>query len=149
MAQHIEWVHTSEKPDLFMPQDVADLSDDGNTAGYWGLGAGEVMIYGDPLALWQWLEHARALLAETVREATNDAIMRSPEHRGCTHDWQLFEDGYERTWVTEWAPGSPVVRAGYTGTEDWTEAGDGSVMLRCRQCLRVIPVPDGVEIEYH
>ena len=64
------------------------------------------------------------------------------------HDWQLTEEGYVRTWSTAVNHEKKVVRAAYSGTEDWSEDGDGPTYLECLNCTARIDVPEDYTIDW-
>lgn len=64
------------------------------------------------------------------------------------HTWKLAEDGYTRTWSTEILDDGTIV-AGYGGSEDWSDDGDGKLYLECSFCLERRDVPGDAEIEWN
>lgn len=69
------------------------------------------------------------------------------DEQECKHDWELKEDGYTRRWSTTIDEDTKTVTAVYTGSEDWSEDGDG-VHLECLGCGRTKPVPEDFEVVY-
>ena len=63
----------------------------------------------------------------------------------CEHDWELTEDGYSRRWSTTIDEDAKTVTAVYTGSEDWSDDGDGEY-LRCLACGDRKPLPEGFEV---
>lgn len=78
----------------------------------------------------------------------NPVVRGGPE----AHEWTLTEDGYQRTWVTDVtldADGVVIgVSATYTGSESWSEDGDGHEYLVCVACGARLPIPEDVVVEY-
>jgi hypothetical protein len=67
----------------------------------------------------------------------------------CAHDDEdlvLTEDGYTRTWSTRIERDASVIEATHTGSDNWTEEGDGQQYLECVECGAHLPVPEGFEI---
>lgn len=150
MANNIEWVHTSQEPEVISPDLVEELADDGNEDRDWAVGADGIMIYGQPLALRAWLMSALADLQEPARKQTNARIKRRLKDAGkpkCEHEWQLTEDGYCRTWVTYVDTNSKTITAQYRGPEDFSESGTGEY-LQCTQCGHTKPVPTKYEVDF-
>lgn len=69
-------------------------------------------------------------------------------HAMFDHEWELVERGYERTWSTYIRPNTQTLEATYQGSSDFSEEGDGVMILRCRTCLHEKPVPDGWTVHY-
>ncbi|AOT25002.1 hypothetical protein PBI_KALPINE_83 [Mycobacterium phage Kalpine] len=67
----------------------------------------------------------------------------------CGHNsWRLIETGYIRTWSTEIDPENKTVIAVFTGSEDFSDEGDGDEHLQCSICLDTKPLPEGWEIDW-
>lgn len=65
----------------------------------------------------------------------------------CQHeDTRLVEDGYTRTWGLKRIDGRLV--AYYSGSEDWSEEGDGVLWIECVTCLHREAVPLGEEVDW-
>lgn len=69
-------------------------------------------------------------------------------HAMFDHEWELVERGYERTWSTYIRTNTQTLEATYQGSSDFSEEGDGVMILRCRTCLHEKPVPDGWTVHY-
>jgi hypothetical protein len=151
MGTRIEWVHaTEERPEVVSPEMIEELADAGNDAGDWGIGAGGVMIYGDPGQLEGWLTAVKADLAEPLRKFRNKQAAQTRKDAGlpkCKHTWMLTEDGYGRCWSTTVDKKAKVIRAFFDGTSDFTENGEGEY-LQCTECGHVKLLPVDWEVEY-
>lgn len=66
----------------------------------------------------------------------------------CEHSWQLTETGYVRTWSTVIDEQSKTIRADYSGSEDFSEGGNGDDHLQCSPCLITKPIPDDWEVDF-
>lgn len=64
------------------------------------------------------------------------------------HDWRLTEGGYIRSWETTMDAEETVMKAVYSGSEDFSDDGDGHLYLECRTCAAVRELPDGLVIEW-
>lgn len=64
------------------------------------------------------------------------------------HQWRLMETGYVRTWSVDIDPKTKTVTAYYSGSEDFSESGDGNDALECSLCLTTKEIPEGWEIDY-
>ena len=63
------------------------------------------------------------------------------------HDWVLTERHYVRTWHTEISrndDGVETVTATYGGTEDFSDDGDGQMVLVCSDCDEERDAPDDI-----
>lgn len=99
----------------------------------------------DTLTPWQqaslllnhaWAELRRA--ADTLPTVGDD---RKCTACGCDDEWEVQEEGYVRGWsvVTEYEEyddddngiGTPTWTACYSGSEDWSDEGDGPTVLVC------------------
>jgi hypothetical protein len=70
----------------------------------------------------------------------------------CDHsldEFSLVEDGYQRQWHTRIDEDTKVIRAGYNGSSDWTDDGDGNYFLQCGMCLARREVPFDYEIDWN
>lgn len=148
MANNIEWGHANYGGALLTPADVEDLTqDEDETAGDWALEIGSdgaMLLYGKLEEIQAWLQRAQDSVAEPLRKEQNKAIKAWRKEAGlpkCEHDWVLTEEGYARTWVTTIREDG-AIDAHFTGTEDWSDDGDGRYWLHCRQCEAVKPVGD-------
>lgn len=70
--------------------------------------------------------------------------MRKREHE---HEWVLKEYGYVRSWGTTVHTDPLEIIAVYGGTEDFSEYGDGQMILEC-DCGAAWVVPQHIEIIY-
>jgi len=78
----------------------------------------------------------------------NPVVRGGPE----THEWQLTEDGYQRTWNTQVTldeqDAITEVWATYIGSESWSDEGDGDVYLECVACGARRSIPEGLDVVY-
>ena len=75
-------------------------------------------------------------------------MSKKAEARDHEHTWRLTEHGYSRSWYTVISDGGRLATACYEGVSDWSQEGDGEMLLECSYCLVTKPVPDGMEIHY-
>lgn len=114
----------------------------------------EVGVLGGTLdELRAWINAADQALAEH-EDARAGALAKAP-CKGWSvgeHQWQLMEDGYLRTWVTtvETDEDGTItgIRAAFSGTESFSESGDGYDFLQCQVCQARMAVPDDVDVDY-
>lgn len=83
-----------------------------------------------------------------VGTAEEPVVRGGPE----AHEWQLTEDGYQRTWNTrvtlDEAGVVTEVWATYIGSESWSSEGDGDVYVECVACGARLPIPEDLDVVY-
>lgn len=92
---------------------------------------------------------------DAVREmpdpAADAAELACPFSDG-EHTWELTEAGYIRTWSTviDTDDDGDITRitAAYTGSEDFSDDGDGDMHLSCSMCVARRELPDHPTVEY-
>ena len=131
-------------PDDEVPTDVA-LTFSGNEAG---------VLMGTVTELREWVNAADLALAEH-EEALAEALGTKPCPSSGTraHSWELTEDGYLRTWITtlETDEDGTItgINAAFSGTESFSESGDGHEFLQCMHCPARRAIPDDVDVDYY
>ena len=114
------------------------------------------LIHGTPEDILAMLESARASVVahlgdQAAAENTTAVLLSTEPEATHEHTWRLTEGGYERTWATRIETddnGVEKVATTYEGSSDFSEGGDGKLLLVCSGCLTERPAPSSDDITW-